>query len=137
LWALDKCDPGQWLNADMEETLNLIYKNDSEFKVQLDKYKYHVRHPQYTQIELRNCAAQFLKQLNEQLSKNEGKGLVTNESSLADVAVFPFVRQFAGVDREWFDTSEYTYLIDWLADWEASQDFVDVMQKYEFWNSEG
>ena len=52
LWALDKCDPDQWLNADMEETLSLIYKNDFEFKVQLDKYKYHVRHPQHTQMEL-------------------------------------------------------------------------------------
>lgn len=134
LWALDKCDPDQWLNADMEETLSLIYKNDFEFKVQLDKYKYHVRHPQHTQMELRDSAAQFLKQLNEQLSNNQGKGLVTKGASLADVSIFPFVRQFAGVDREWFDTSEYSYLIEWLADWEANKDFINIMQKYDFWD---
>ena len=137
LWALDKCDPEQWLNADMEETLSLIYKNDFEFKVQLDKYKYHVRHPQHTQEELRDTAKQFLKQLNEQLSNNQGEGLVTKGASLADVAIFPFIRQFAGVDREWFDTSEHAYLIDWLANWEASQDIVDIMQKYEYWNAGG
>lgn len=135
LWALDKCDPGEWLNADMEETLSLVYKNDFEFKDQLDRYKYHVRYPQNSQKEFREIAAQFLEQLNEQLYQNEGKGLVSKGASLADVAVFPFVRQFAGVDREWFNTSQYSYLVQWLADWEANKDFLDIMQKYEFWNA--
>ncbi|TVQ66332.1 MAG: glutathione S-transferase, partial [Oceanospirillales bacterium] len=45
----------------------------------------------------------------------------------------PFVRQFAHVDKNWFEASRYTQLIQWLNDWLMSDVFVSVMIKYSQW----
>ncbi len=134
LWALDSNDPDDWLQGDTQTTLQLIYQNDFEFKPKLDKYKYHVRHPEFSQQEYRQQADPFLSLLNSQLNNNDGGGLVIDTPTLADVAIFPFVRQFAGVDRKWFDSSEFGRLAKWLAEWEKNVNFLDVMQKYDVWH---
>ncbi len=133
LWALDKNDPEQWLQVDSQQTLKLIYQNDYEFKPLLDKYKYHVRHPDGSQQEFRQQAEAFLSLLNLQLEENSCRGLLANAPTLADVAIFPFIRQFAGVDREWFENAHYPSLTRWLVAWEGNTDFLNVMQKYDFW----
>ena len=52
---------------------------------------------------------------------------------LADVALLPFVRQFANVDIEWFKTLPYHSLKSWLACLLDDQLFVGVMAKYSPW----
>jgi glutathione S-transferase len=65
--------------------------------------------------------------LNEKLkSKNY---LMTEKISLADVAIFPFIRQFSLVDEDWFLNSKYRELKKWLQNFIESQMFKDVMKK--------
>ncbi len=133
LWALRQQDPGHWLAGDSEACRELIRQSDTEFKYWLDRYKYHVRHPQFSQIDYRQQGEQFLETLDRLLSPS-AKGLLTNQITVADVAIFPFVRQFAGVDREWFDCSDYPHVVQWLRLMENSKDFLAVMQKHDVWN---
>ena len=63
----------------------------------------------------------------------EHENLFFDEASLADLAIFPFVRQFAHVNKTWFENSEYTYLNHWLNRWLNSDLFLNVMNKYKQW----
>ena len=55
--------------------------------------------------------------------------------TLADHAIFPFVRQFANNDRVWFDQLPLPALQKWLSDHLASPLFAVTMQKYPQWRS--
>lgn len=116
LWALANKDCDKWYfgldKVAQIKISNLIDHNDNNFKPLLDKYKYAVRYPEYTEIEYRNAAERFLKQLQRLLGKH--KYLITDDITLADIALFPFVRQFAMVDKNWFDSSAYTNVQRWL-----------------------
>jgi glutathione S-transferase len=48
---------------------------------------------------------------------------------LADIAIFPFVRQFAAVDKAWFAAAPYPKLQAWLQMLVESTLFVSVMEK--------
>ena len=52
-----------------------------------------------------------------------------NRPGFADMAIFPFIRQFANVDNNWFYQSKYKYLNKWLDDLLASAVFNTIMQK--------
>lgn len=132
-WALQQHDPDNWLQVDMAEFMPLLEQNDNGFKASLDRYKYHTRYPQFSQIDYRQQGEQFLNIL-ERLLLQHGKGLFADRLTLADVAIFPFVRQFAGVDRDWFDSSDYQQLLQWLQLMETSEDFLVIMQKHVLWN---
>jgi len=54
---------------------------------------------------------------------------MTEKISLADVAIFPFIRQFSLVDEDWFLNSKYRALKKWLQSFIESQMFKDVMKK--------
>jgi glutathione S-transferase len=134
-WALDQQDPDNWLDTDLDKSISLINENDFEFKPELDRYKYHVRYPGHTQTYYRERAGPFLQKLNALLQHNNGAGLYEARTTLADVAIFPFIRQFAGVDREWFEHCGYNDLVRWLLFWENCEDFLSIMQKHDFWIS--
>jgi glutathione S-transferase len=55
--------------------------------------------------------------------------LLAAHPSLADVALMPFIRQFAHVDREWFGKTSYVRLQGWLQRFLASDLFTAVMHK--------
>lgn len=116
LWALQQSDPDNWLlNNDksiQDRMTQLINQCDTEFKPLLDRYKYFDRHPEQTQEEYRIQAEVFLKTLEENLSTNIF--LIDEKMRFADVAIFPFIRQFAGVDNNWFAQSPYKNLQRWL-----------------------
>jgi len=134
LWALTKNDPEKWLpnsTALNSEMLNLIKQCDGEFKRHLDHYKYADRYPEHSANDYRQLGEGFLKKLNQQLSTQTY--LYGQEISLADIAIFPFIRQFAHVDKAWFDQSEYEHLKVWLAHHLASEYFLSIMQKYPKW----
>ena len=123
-WALGQHDPDNWLQADHME---LIEANDSIFKVLLDRYKYAIRYPEHSMEHYRAQGVEFLQGLEQQLERHpylSGPAL-----SLADVALAPFVRQFAHVDREWFAQAPLPHLNAWLERFLASDLFASVMAK--------
>jgi glutathione S-transferase len=127
-WALQKSDPQGWLNADHEAINRLIAFNDGDFKKALDRYKYPERYPEQAQQFYRQQGEQFLQVLETALAQHAF--LLGGAASMADVAIFPFIRQFAAVDTEWFAASPYPQLRVWLAGWLDSALFAEVMQKF-------
>ena len=116
LWALSNHDPDNWFFAhdkrQRRKINNLINHNDDNFKPLLDRYKYADRYPDYSQDEYRNAAERFIKQLQRLLGQNQY--LMGNNITLADIAIFPFIRQFVSVDKQWFDESDYSNVRLWL-----------------------
>lgn len=133
LWALTKHDPDSWLDCDLIAAKELIAQNDFSFKQNLDHYKYHVRFPEQTKSYYRQCGETFLQILEQCLLKHHGKGLMSDTISFADVAIFPFIRQFAHVDWQWFANSQYQDLRLWLETFQQSNAFLAVMQKHPPW----
>jgi glutathione S-transferase len=134
-WAMDQADPGQWLDADLQaRTESLIYENDGSFKTHLDQYKYWDRFPAQSQQYYRQQGEIFLVKLEQLLQLN--KYLLADRPTLADIAVFPFVRQFAFVDKHWFDNSEYSQLQRWLQEFLESPLFIQSMDKLPPWQPE-
>ena len=127
IWALNKSDPDNWILNDNNLSQELIYENDFSFKKNLDRYKYADRFPEHSKEYYRTQCELFINVLNEKLkSKNY---LMTEKISLADVAIFPFIRQFSLVDEDWFLNSKYRALKKWLQSFIESQMFKDVMKK--------
>jgi glutathione S-transferase len=136
-WALQQSDPDGWLNTPPDsarEIDRLMKKNDGEFKSHLDRYKYSTRYEDADPQEHRNAAEQFLIQLNTRLTTR--KYLVSDHPSLVDIALFPFIRQFANADREWFDTLDYQPLQNWLEGFLSSERFTEAMRKFPRWQPE-
>jgi glutathione S-transferase len=127
-WALAQNDPQGWLNADPEAVNALITINDGDFKKALDRYKYPDRYPEHTQAFYREQGEPFLQRLEAALGEHDY--LLGDKPSMADVAIFPFIRQFAAVDAEWFARSPYPKLRVWLEGWLESPLFAQVMQKF-------
>ena len=146
-WALERGDPEGWLapqNGTLEDMLALIAENDGEFKHHLDRYKYSTRYKDSDEdaeerkkfkLEHREAGEKFLRKLDARLQ--EAPFLFGGRRSLADIAIFPFVRQFRIADMEWFDAQDFTALQKWLAGLMASPLFEGVMQKHDPWKESG
>lgn len=135
-WALQRNDPAQWLLANPEQTAPvqaLIDDCDQSFKHHLDRYKYPNRYEGVNALQHRAAAAAWLSQLEQQLSP-EG-WLFSPAASLADMAIAPFVRQFAQTDRLWFEQQDWPALQAWLSRIVSSELFESVMHKYPAWES--
>lgn len=132
-WALEQSDPDDWLGPQPELTAELIEENDGPFKTALDKYKYHTRFPEHPPEYYREQGERFFGRLEGLLETNQGRGLVRDTAALADITIFPFVRQFANSDRQWFDVSPYPLLREWLNQHIHAPHFVRVMKKYPLW----
>ena len=130
LWALSQADPDDWLN-NKACSLALIDRCDNEFKPWLDRYKYADRYPAESAEHYRSQGQFFLNDLEQHLT--ETGHLCSDAMSLADIAVAPFVRQFAHVDKAWFDAQTWTHLQQWLKDILESSLFTRCMVKYERW----
>ena len=131
-WALQQNDPEGWLQAAQQKDIDqLISENDASFKTHLDHYKYAVRFPEHSALYYRQQGETFLQQLEQRLNRHEF--LLGDSVSLADVALFPFVRQFAHVDLAWFDAAPYPGLRRWLNRWLESELFLSVMKKRPVW----
>ena len=63
------------------------------------------------------------------IKKQQNNYLFGENFSLADIAIFPFVRQFAAVDNAWFASAAYPKLRAWLNEWVNSDLFKSVMTK--------
>ncbi len=126
-WALAQNDPDDWLLGGDSRITELIEANDQVFKVHLNRYKYAERYPEQPMEVYRAEGALFLQKLDELL---EGRDyLLANHPSLADIALLPFVRQFAHVDRDWFAQTPYVRLQGWLQRFLESELFTGIMKK--------
>ena len=136
-WALAISDDNGWLNGLTEQQLalakKLITENDDGFKLHLDHYKYAERFPEQSMEGSREKAEVFLRKLEQHLQQHHY--LLGNELSFADIAIFPFIRQFAHVDLVWFEQTPYSKLQQWLRNLRESQIFTDVMVKHQAWQA--
>ena len=128
LWALSQNDPECWLLNDENASRKLIDENDFNFKKNLDRYKYADRFPEHSKEYYRSECEIFLNLLNDKLQSNNY--LMAERISLADAAIFPFVRQFSLVDEDWFLNSKYQELKKWLYNLINTQMFQEVMRKH-------
>jgi len=137
-WALQQSDPDNWLQDSANEisTSNrtLIDNNDGDFKHWLDRYKYADRFPEYSELYYRQQGEKTVGHLELMLTKQDY--LFGNQLSVADIAVLPFIRQFAFVDKDWFNQSNYTNVKKWLEQFIDSALFNSIMAKYPQWQPE-
>jgi len=129
-WSLSQHDPDGWLTSDPRYT-ELIAENDGSFKRALDQYKYANRFPDQPAEHYRQQGELFLIKLEALLQQQ--RYLLGDKLTQADVAIFPFIRQYVMVDSAWFSTSPYPYLRTWLEAMIASTLFENIMKKYPTW----
>ena len=146
LWALGRSDPQGWLApvaGSKQDMLALIAENDGAFKQSLDRYKYANRYARESagepagdatvfSVAHRTRCANWLAGMEGRLSDG---WLFGARASLADMALLPFVRQFAHTDASWFAARSWPRLQAWLAGFEASALYQGVMAKRSTWHS--
>ena len=130
LWALKQNDPDAWLERHNEA---LIAECDGAFKSALDKYKYKNRHEGTDALEQRAIASEFLNKLDEILATQPY--LSGEKIGMTDMSIVTFIRQFANVDRAWFDAEPWPNLIRWLEEFLSSDTFNNIMTKYPKWQA--
>ncbi|GAB5448402.1 glutathione S-transferase [Gymnodinialimonas sp.] len=130
VWALRQNDSNGLLDMP-GDGWHLIETNDGPFKAALDHTKYAVRYPDLDPVAERAAATEFLLALNTRL-ENHG-ALCGDRPTLADHAIWPFVRQFANTDRTWFLAQPWPALILWLQGFTEGPLFENIMQKYTPW----
>ena len=142
-WALAHNDPQHWLvpqTETFEAMLALISENDEGFKPNLDRYKYPNRYcVEHVDAELafaqahRAAASIWLFRLESRLESSPW--LFGASASLADMAIGPFIRQFARTDALWFSMQPWPRLKTWLAQWELAAGFQRMMEKHPPWQA--
>ena len=130
VWALGQNDPDAWLER---HNPALIEECDGAFKSALDKYKYGNRHEDSDEIEKRAIAAEYLIKLDCILATQPY--LSGNKTGMTDMSIATFVRQFANVDRTWFNAEPWPNLIRWLEEFLSSNAFTSIMTKYPKWQA--
>jgi len=130
-WALAKNDPDDWLmcSEPTQQVLAeaLIVENDGSFKQALDRYKYSIRYPEQPRENYRAQGEIFLGKLEQLLLGT--RYLYRESCSYADIAIFPFIRQFASADEVWFAQSAYPRVRHWLKSFTDSSLFISIMEK--------
>jgi glutathione S-transferase len=136
LWALRRSDPEGWLrpaSGTLEDMLALIAECDGDFKRDLDGYKYPERQPDGDAAKRRTQGAAFMSRLDARL--HSSPCLHGEHAALADIAIAPFVRQFAQVDAAWFDAQPWPGLHAWLTARLSAPVFAQVMGRYPQWRA--
>ncbi|HAE75169.1 MAG TPA: glutathione S-transferase, partial [Alphaproteobacteria bacterium] len=133
LWAIEQGNLRNLFNSGKKEILDLIKINDGEFKDAIDRYKYSSLYPEKPMIEYRKMGELFLEKIESYLEKN--KFIFGKNISLADLAIFPFIRQFCRVDIDWFNSSLFKKIKEWTLFFEGSENFIDIMRKIKPWTT--
>ncbi|MBW6416365.1 glutathione S-transferase [Celeribacter sp. PS-C1] len=129
-WALVQNDPEGLCDMPAEGE-DWIAQIEGPFKTALDRYKYETRYEGVEPLAEREAAAAILRQVDGQL--RERLWLYGDRPSFADLATITFVRQFAMVDRAWFEGEDWTGVQGWLERFLASERFAQIMLKYAKW----
>ena len=134
IWALSHNDPAGWLGGDPARMAALIDHNDGAFKKALDRYKYPNRYPDedIDRSQQRAIGAETIQGYEALLSSHAF--LMGDQPSWPDMAILPFVRQFAHVERDWFWSQDWPHVIVWLERFLASDEFDQCMMKFAPWS---
>jgi len=128
IWALEQNDPDGWLEMPAGGS-EWIARADGPFKDALDRTKYANRYPGVDPTIQRDIAAVFLTDLDAAIDE-----WIFARPTLADFAILPFVRQFAFIDKHWFDAQPWPDLQAWLNRFLISDRFAHIMEKYPQWH---
>ncbi|PKI14229.1 glutathione S-transferase [Colwellia sp. 12G3] len=138
LWALQETDPNDLLDCQNEgalsEMLLLINEFDTDFKSCLEAYKCAKRYQEDNVAQCREVCQQYIKRVEQRLT--EHTFLMSDKESLADIALIPFIRQFARIERQWYLQSPYPMVRQWLNSYLQSPIFTKVMAKHPLWVDE-
>jgi glutathione S-transferase len=129
-WALAQNDPLGWLGHIDDD---LIASNDGPFKAALDRYKYPHRYDLIDGLAHRELALAHLHSLSERLS--DRPYLAGPSAGFTDIALFPFVRQFAATDQDWFSQLPMPNLHRWLNALLSAPLFQQIMVKHPLWKA--
>ena len=130
-WALGEHDPEHWLDGDTEEANALLDLCDGPFKYHLDRYKYATRYEDADPEHHFDAAVTLLGELEARLERHAQ--LTGPAPRLPDIALFPFIRQFANADRPRFDALPLPALQAWLDGHLGSDRFRTIMKKQALW----
>lgn len=134
LWALAESDPDSLLLAENTDAiLSLVHLFDSEFKPCLEAYKCAKRYHESNLQECRHACEVYIQDLEKRLSSHYY--LIDENESMADIALLPFIRQFAKVERQWYLQSPYPNVKRWLNQYLQSVMFNKVMTKHPLWTA--
>jgi len=116
------------------ELQEFITNNDTKFVKLLKPYKYPERYPEHSQEACKKkIQVEFLDKYEKMLDNNQ---FLFGLKSIADIAILPFIRQFAIVDQEWFYTSNYKNIITWLKLMTDNPNFQNIiMAKHQSWQN--
>ncbi len=139
IWAIEKSNKSYLLgvnNSNMKATIfELINQNDTAFKYHLDRYKYSSRYCKSKKEEHKSMALKILYSLNNRI-KYTSRFLVDEHETLADWAIWPFVRQFRLADKLSFDNNnKLENLNQWLNYYLSHNNFDFIMRKYKVWET--
>lgn len=130
-WALATPDAqGAWARAQSPENLDLLKRNDGDFKHHLDRWKYPQRYPSEPlapEAHRDKAVDVLLSPLEARLRSAAFLGGTT--PCATDWAVLPFVRQFAAVAPAWFEALDLPSVRSWLNGWLADPLFAACMHK--------
>ncbi len=136
-FALAHHDPLGWLDCDQDTVNTLISENDGPFKHHLDRYKYASRYDENaergdTDLTHRAKAEVTIRGYEERLAT--APFLMGQKQTIADIAIFPFMRQFANTDSNWWNDAPYSSTRAWLNRHMESDLFKSIMTKYPLWS---
>lgn len=131
-WALRQSDPAGWNRVDPAMAQSWIDKNDGPFKMLLDQYKYLNRYPDLNEEAVLRDAKELMLEPME-VNLRSSQYLMGGNITRVDVAIFPFIRQFAMVNPLLFEEIPFTYLKNWLSQFGESALFNGVMDKHPTW----
>ena len=132
LWAIEKSNL-DWLGKNPKKQIDMIKINDADFKYWLNRYKYSDRYPEKSINFYKDNCTIILSTYEEIL--NQEKYLFDSKYQLADIAIFPLIRQFENVGPSWF-ADNFPNLSRWLNQIKLSNVFLSVMNKYELWDED-
>ena len=133
LWALRQHDPEAWL-LNERAALALVEACNTRFKPHLDRYKYATRYAGEDPHAHRSAAAQFVRDLETRLAGT--RALTGRTDGLADYAIFPFIRQFAHTDPDWFAAQDWPRVRTWLDRHLHAPRFAGIMLKHPGWRGD-
>jgi glutathione S-transferase len=135
LWALAQQDPQGLLQSENDLGLTTMLKLINDFETQfipaLEAYCCAKRYHENNLELCREACEITLHQLEIRLLTHDF--LFSDSESLLDIALFPFIRKFARVERQWYRQSPYPKLRHWLNSYLQSSIFTKVMAKHELW----
>jgi len=132
LYALKQNDPEHWLQNWGPDLEAMVERNDGPFKTYLDQYKY----PQRFDVSMATARDRGLEILMDLEGRLAASPFLARQSpTLVDICLFPFVRQFAAVDPDWFQQVPLDRLRNWLAFFVEGSLFAQIMTKHVIWKS--